>query len=57
MRGSVVRNGLFSPIWRYYGLKSDILDYWETLTFLNVPIISYQCIKVHRVERMDIGKI
>ena len=29
----------------------------EHLYFVYYPIISYQCIKVYRAERMDIGKI
>ena len=32
MRGSVTRNYIFSIIWRYYGQKQDILDYWGTIT-------------------------
>ena len=29
-RGSVARNYIFGLIWRCYGPKRDILDYWET---------------------------
>ena len=53
MRGSVARNYIFSIIWRCYGPKRDILDYWGTNIFLYYPIISYQKIKVYRVETMD----
>ena len=42
MRGSVARNDIFGLQWRYYGLKSVILDYWGTLLFFSYPIISYQ---------------
>ena len=51
----LARNDIFSLKWRYYGPKEDILDYWGTLIFFN-PIISYQRIKVYRVETVDIGR-
>ena len=57
MRGSVAINGIFGLKWRHYGPKGGILDYWGTLIFFYHPIISYQRIKVYKVERMDIGKI
>ena len=56
MRDSESRNDIFSLKWRYCGPKRGILDYWGTLAF-NYPIISYQRIKVYRVEIMDIVKI
>ena len=56
MRGSVARNYIFSLIWRRYGPKRDILDYWGTIIFLYYPIISYQKVKVYRVENMDMGR-
>ena len=42
----------------YYGPKGDILEYWETHIYIYIyyPIISYQRIKVCRVERMDMGR-
>ena len=55
MRGSVAINYIFGLIWRSYGPKRDILDNWGTVNFLNYPIISYQRIKVYRVETMDMG--
>ena len=33
MRGSVAINYVFSLIWRCYGPKRDILDYWGTKIF------------------------
>ena len=33
MRGSVAKNYIFALIWRRYGPKRDILDYWGT--FIN----------------------
>ena len=54
MRGSVARNYIFGLIWRCYGPKQDILEYWGTITFLNYPIISDQKIKVYRVRTIDI---
>ena len=33
MRGSLSRNYIFSLIWRCYGPKRDILDYWGTIRF------------------------
>ena len=33
MRGGVLRNYIFSIIWRCYGPKRDILDYWGTKIF------------------------
>ena len=55
MRVSVARNYIFSLIWICYGPKRDILDYWG-IFFVYYPIISYQRIKVYRVEKMDMGK-
>ena len=55
MRGSVARNYIFSLIWRCYGPKQDILDYWGTNIFFYYPIISYRKIKVYIVETMDMG--
>ena len=51
----VVRNYIFSLIWRCYGPKRDILDYGEQTYFVYYPIISYRKINVYRVESMDIG--
>ena len=56
MRGSVVRNYIYSLIWRCYGPKRDILEYFETNIFVYYPIVSYQNIKVYRFETMDMGK-
>ena len=53
--GSVARNYIFSLIWRCYGPKRDILDYWGKIRFFNYPIISYRKIKVYRVETIDMG--
>ena len=56
MRESVARNYILSLIWRCYGPKRDILDYWGTLKyFVYDLIISYQRINVYRVETMNIG--
>ena len=33
MRGSVARNYIFGLIWRCYGPKRDILDYWGTILY------------------------
>ena len=55
MRGSVARNYIFGLIWRRYGPKRDILDYWGKSYFVCYPIIYYQRIKVYRVEKMDMG--
>ena len=33
MRGSVARNDISILIWRCYGPKQDILNYWGTLIF------------------------
>ena len=52
----LVRNYIFGLIWRYYGPKRDILDYWGTISFLYYPIISYQKIKVYMVETMYMGR-
>ena len=30
---TVVRNYIFSLIWRCYGLKRDIMDYWGTIIY------------------------
>ena len=38
MRGSVVRNYIFSLIWRFYGPKRGILDYWGTIIYF---LLSY----------------
>ena len=56
MRGSVARNYIFSLIWRCYGPKRDILDYWGTNIFVYYLIISYRKIKVYRVETIDMGR-
>ena len=53
MRGSVARNYIFGIIWRIYGPKQDILDYWRTIIFYYYSIISYRRMKVYRVETMD----
>ena len=53
MRGSVEINYIFGLIWRRYGPKQDILDYWGTIIFFLNPIISYLRIKFYRVETMD----
>ena len=53
----VARNDIFSIKWRHYGLKRDILYYWEHLYFVYYYIISYQGLKVYRVESMDKFKI
>ena len=55
MRVSVARNYIFSLIWRRYGPKQDILDYWGKTYFVYYPIIYYRKIKVYRVETMDMG--
>ena len=55
VRGSVAKNYIFSIIWRYYGPKRDILDYWGTSYFVYYPIISYRIIKVYMVETTDMG--
>ena len=55
MRRSVARKYIFGNIWRRYGPKWDILDYWRTIIFFYYPIIYYQRIKVYRVETMDMG--
>ena len=49
----VARNDIFSLIWRCYGPKPDILDYWGTIIYFYYPIISYLRIKFYRVETMD----
>ena len=46
-------NDIFGIKWRYYGPKRDILDHWGKLIFFNYTIISYQRIKVYRVDIMD----
>ena len=56
MRGSVARNYIFGLIWRCYGLKQDILDYWGKSYIFYYPIISYRKIKVYRVETIDMGR-
>ena len=53
MRGSVARNYIFSLIWRCYGPKRGILDYWGKSYIVYYPIISYRNIKVYRVETID----
>ena len=30
---TVAQNYIFGPIWRLYGPKQDILDYWGTIIF------------------------
>ena len=50
---SAARNYIFSLIWRCYGPKRDILDYWGKSYNVYYPIISYQKIKVYRVQTMD----
>ena len=58
MRGSVARNDIFCLKWRYDCPKQHILDYCgNTSFFVYYSIISYQSIKVYRVEIMGIGKI
>ena len=42
IRGSVVRDYIFSLIWRCYGPKRDILDHWGKTYFVYYPIISYR---------------
>ena len=37
----VARNYIFSLIWRCYGPKQDILDYWGTIIFVYYPIVFY----------------
>ena len=56
MRGSVDRNYIFSLIWRCYGPKRNILDYWGKFYIVYYLIISYRKIKVYRVETMDMGR-
>ena len=56
MRGSVARNYIFGLIWRCYGPKRDILDYWGTIYIGYDPIRYYQKIKVYRVETIDMGR-
>ena len=51
----VAINYIFSPIWRCYGPKQGIFDYWGKTYFVYYPIISYQKIKVYRVETIDMG--
>ena len=53
---SVEINYIFSLIPRCYGLKKDILDFGEQSYVVYYPILSYQKIKVHRVETMDMGR-
>ena len=53
--GGVVINYIFSIIWRCYGPKRDILDYWGTILYFFNPIIYYEMIKFYRVETMDMG--
>ena len=43
--GSVERNDVFSLIWRCYGPKRDILDYWGTLIF---HILSYYILSMDK---------
>ena len=53
----VAINYIFSLIWRCYGPKRDILDYWGTILYcLLFYYISYWRIKVYRAETMDMGK-
>ena len=33
MRGGISINYIFSLIWRYYGPKRDILEYWGTILY------------------------
>ena len=57
MRGSVVRNYIFIHIWRCYGPKRDILEYWGTIIYMiDYPIIYYRKIKVYRVETINVGR-
>ena len=56
IRGSVAINYIFGLIWRCYGPKQDILDYFGTNIFFNYPIIYYRKIKVYRVGKMDMGR-
>ena len=56
MRGGVARDYIFSLIWRCYGPKLDIVNYWGQTQFVYYPIISYRKIKVYRVEKIDMGR-
>ena len=55
IRGSVAINHIFGLIWRRYGQKRDILDFWGKTYFVYDPIILYRRIKVNRVETKDMG--
>ena len=57
MRESVARNDIIGLKWIYYGTKRYILYYWGTLIYIFNSIISYQWIKVYRVERIYVVKI
>ena len=48
----VARNNIFSLKWRYYGLKGGIWNIGEQSYFIYYSIISYERIKVYRVETM-----
>ena len=52
----VARKYIFGLIWRRYGPKRDILDYWGKSYFVYYHIIYYRKIKVYRVETMDMGR-
>ena len=56
MRESEARNYIFSLIWRCYGSKRGILDYWGKSYIFYYPIIYSQMIKFYRVETMDMGR-
>ena len=56
MRGSVVRIYIFGLIWRRYGPKRDILDYWGTIIFC---LLSYYILlkdKGYMIGTMDMGR-
>ena len=48
----VARNYIFSLIWRCYGPKRDILDYWETILYFLLSYYILSKIKVYRVEKL-----
>ena len=52
----VAINDIFSLKWRYYGPKREICTIGGELYFVYYHIISYQRIKVYRVETMDKGR-
>ena len=55
IRGSVSINGIFGIKWRHYGPKGGYFGLLRKDHILVYhPIISYQMIKVYRVETMDV---